>query len=183
MTVGQLDRWKVLEGMITDLRGKGIVVPSETMTELTSARTLIHVSKVDPSCVDINQKIDECLFGVESYVISKGQILFGPEYVEEWSKRLNQAEEENLGEGKDETELLPNIPRSSKWIRINPSTLPIDETKKFADELHLSSIVQNEGFLLVHGEDELLRALVKKIAAKYEKKQSDTDKPGILFSD
>jgi hypothetical protein len=181
--VGQLDRWKILEGMITDLRGKGTVVTSETMTELTSARTLINVSKADSNCVDVNQKIDECLFAVESYLMSKGQMLFGTEYVEEWSKRLNQAEEENLEEGKDETELLPNIPRGAKWIRINPSTLPIDETKKFADELHLSCIVQNEGFLLVHGEDELLRTLVKKIATKYEKKQNDTNKPGILFSD
>jgi len=182
MTVGQLERWKVLEGMIIDLRGKGIVVPSVTMTELTSAKTLIHVSKADLSCVEINQKIDECLFGVESYAMSKGQILFGTEYVEEWSRRLNQAEE-NLREGNSETELLPNIPRGEKWLRIDPSILPLDKTREFADELHLFCLFQNEGFLVVHGEDKLLRVLVKKIAAEYEKKQSDTDKPGILFSD
>ena len=181
MTVGQLDRWKVLEEIITDLRGKGIVVPSETMTELRSARTLINVLEADPNCVDINEKIDECLLGVESYVMSKGQMMFGMEYVEEWSKRLIQVEEENLKERKDDKKLLPNIPRGEKWIRINPSTLPIDETKKFAGELHLSCIDQNEGFLLVHGEDESLRALVKKIAAKYEEKQSDTNKPDNLF--
>lgn len=169
MTMGQLDRWKVLEEIITDLRRKGIVVPSGTMTELRSARTLINVLEADPNCADINQKIDECLLGVESYVMSKAQMMFGTEYIEEWSKRLNQ-EEENLEERKDEGKLLPNIPRGAKWIRINPSTLPTDETKKFAEELHLSCIDQNEGYLLVHGEDESLRALVRKIAAKYEEK-------------
>lgn len=166
---GQLGRWKVLEEIITDLRGKGIAVPVETMTELRSARTLIHVLEADPNCADINQKIDECLFCVESYVISKGQMMFGMEYVDELSKRLNQTGEEKFEERRGETDLLPNIPRGSKWIRINSSTLPIDESKKFADELHLSCISQNEDFLVVHGEDELLRAFVKKIAAKHEK--------------
>lgn len=166
--MGYLDAWKVVEEMIVDLRGKGILIPSETMTELQSAKTLIHVLDADTAQADVTQEIDKCLFNVESYIMSKGQMVFGPEYVEKWFTRLDQAKEAPE-ETKKEPKSLENIPRGAKWIRINPSTLSIDESKKFADELHLSCMVQNEGFLLVHGEDAQLRELVRKMAAKYEK--------------
>jgi hypothetical protein len=166
--MGHLDEWKVVEEMITVLRGKGIVIPSETMTELQSAKTLIHVLEADPSRADTGQEIDKCLFNVESYVASQGQIMFGIEYVNEWLTRLDQAKE-TFEEMKEEPKLLPNIPRGAKWIRISPSTHSIEDSKKLADELHLSCIVQNEGVLLVQGEDEQLRELVRKMAAKNEK--------------
>jgi hypothetical protein len=166
--MGYLDAWKVVEEMIVDLRGKGILIPSDTMTELQSAKTLVHVLEAGTGQADISQEIDKCLFNVESYIMSKGQMVFGPEYVEKWFIRLDQAKEASE-ETKKEPKWLPNIPRGAKWIRINPSTLSIEESKKFADELHLSCIVQSEGFLLVHGEDAQLRELIRKMAAKYEK--------------
>lgn len=169
--MGYLDAWKIVEEMIVDLRGKGILIPSDTMTELQSAKTLVHVLEADTGQADISQEIDKCFFNVESYIMSKGQMVFGPEYVEKWFTRLDQAKEAPE-ETKEELKLLPNIPRGAKWIRINPSTLSVDESKKFADELHLSCIVQNEGFLLVHGEDAQLRELVRKMAAKFEKSQT-----------
>jgi hypothetical protein len=177
--MGYLDAWKVAEEMIIDLRRKGTLIPSDTMTELQSAKTLIHILEADTSQADVTQEIDKCLFNVESYIMSKGQIVFGPEYVEKWLTRLDKAKEAS-GETKKESNLLPNIPRGAKWIRINPSALSIEESKKFADELHLSCLVQNEGFLLVHGEDEQLRELVKKMAAKYEKSKVH-EQVNILF--
>jgi hypothetical protein len=166
--MGYLDAWKVAEEMIIDLRRKGILIPPDTMTELQSAKTLIHVLEAATAQADVTQEIDKCLFNVESYIMSKGQMVFGPEYVEKWFTRLDQAKEAPE-ETRKEPNLLPDIPRGTKWIRINPSTLSIDESKRSADELHLSCIVQNEGFLLVHGEDAQLRAFVKKMAGKYEK--------------
>lgn len=178
--MGRLDVWKVAEELITDLRRKGIIIPSETMTELRSAKTLIHVLEADPSQIDIGLEIDKCLFSVESYIMSEGQA-FGAEYVEKWSERLHEAmgAVEEAHAQKEEPKLLPNIPRGAKWIRINSSTLSVDELRKFADELHLSCIVQNEGFVLVHGEDKMMRELVKEIAAKYEK--SKWHEPNIPF--
>jgi hypothetical protein len=169
--VGHLDAWKVVEEMIVDLKGKGIPIPSETMTELQSAKTLVHVLEAGTGQADLNQEIDKCLFNVVSYIMSKGQMVFGTEYVEKWFTRLDQAKGA-LEETKEKLKLLPNVPRGARWIRIDPSTLSIDESKKFADELHLSCTVQNEGFLLVHGEDAQLRAFVRKMTAKHEKSQA-----------
>jgi len=168
--MGYLDAWKVVEEMIVDLKGKGILIPSDTMTELQSAKTLLHVSEAGTGEANISQEIDKCFFNVECYIMSKGQMVFGPEYVEKWLVRLDQAKKAPE-EAKEESKLLPNIPRGEKWIRINPSTVSVDESRKFADELHLSYIVQHEGFLLVQGEDTQLRELVRKMAANSAKGQ------------
>jgi hypothetical protein len=180
--MGYLDTWKAIEEMITDFRAKGIIIPSETMTELRSAKTLIHVLEADPGRADISQEIDKCLFNVESYSMSKGQMMFGMEYVDKWFTRLDQARE-TVEEPKEEPKLLSSIPRGDKWIRVNPSTQSIEESKKFADELHLSCIVQNEGFLLVHGEDKQLKGFLRKIAEKNArgKKPSGTGKSNVPF--
>jgi hypothetical protein len=175
--MGHLDAWKVTEEMITDLRRKGIVVPSETMTELRSAKTLIHVLEADPSQADIGQEIDKCLFSVECYFMSKGQA-FGAEYIQKWSARLDEARGA-LGEAKEESKALPDIPRGTKWIRISSSALSIDESKKFADELRLTCVAQNEGFVLVHGEDKQLRELVKRMAGKYERSEWHEQMEGV----
>jgi hypothetical protein len=168
--MGRLDAWKVTEELITDLRRKGTIIPNETMTELRSAKTLIHVLEVDPSQTDVGLEIDKCLFNVESYVMSEGQA-FGAEYVEKWSARLSEAlgALEEVHAQEEEPKLLPNIPRGAKWIRISSSALSMDELRKLADDLHLSCMVQNEDVMLVHGEDKMMRELVKGIAAKYEK--------------
>jgi hypothetical protein len=167
--VGYLDAWKIVEKMIVGLKGKGILIPSDTMAELQSAKTLIHISRAGTDQADIGLEIDKCFFNVESFIMSKGQMAFGLEYVEEWFTRLDQSKKAPE-ETKEEPSLLPNIPRGTKWIRINPSTLSVDESKKFIDELHLSCIVQNEGFLLVHGEDARLRELLRKMTANNAKR-------------
>jgi len=171
--MGYLGAWKVIEEMIIDLREKGILIPTETMTELQSAKTLVHVLEADSSKTDVTEQIDKCIFSLESYIMSKAEMVFGPEYVENWFVKLDQAKE-CPEEPKKETKSVPNIPhglpRGTKWIRISPSTLPIDESKKIADALHLDCTVQDEGFLLVQGEDVQLRELVRMMAAKYEKR-------------
>jgi hypothetical protein len=162
--MGHLEVWKVIEEMITDLRRKGIVVPLEAVTELRCAKTLIHVLEADPNQTDISQEIDKCLFGLECNMMSKGQVL-GAEYLEKWTERFEKAKG-TLGETKGESTLLWDIPRCSKWVRINSSALSFEETSKFADELHLTCIPQDEGVMLVQGEDEQLRELVKRMAGK-----------------
>jgi hypothetical protein len=163
-----LAAWKVLEEMITDFRRRGIGVPTEIMSDLRSAKTLINVLKADPSRVDTSQKVDEYLLNVESYLVSEGQKMFGSGYVEEWLKRLDEASKKMLEKEEEETKFIPGVPREHKWIRVKPSTeLPIEKLKKLAEESHLSCNVQNDGCLLVYGEDGRIREFIKKMATKY----------------
>ena len=160
--------WKVLEEMITDFRKRGIVIPAEIMSDLRSAKTLINVLRADPSRVDTRQKVDEYLLNVESYLVSEGQKIFGTEYVEEWLKRLDEASKKILEKEEEKTKFLPGVPREHKWIRVKPSTeLPAEKLKTLAEESHLSYNVQNDGCLLVYGEDKRIKEFVKKMATEY----------------
>jgi len=170
--MGHPETWKVLEETIADFRRKGLVVPTDIMSELTSAKTMIQVLKADPNCAGVEQKIEEYLMNVESYVISKGQMMFGIEYVDKWSKKLDEASKRTSEEVEEKIRPVPHFPRDEKWMRIKPSSqLPIDELKSLADKLCLSCDVQ-EDFLLVHGKDEPLKEFVKEIAARLETKTS-----------
>ena len=163
-----LAAWKVLEEMITDFRKKRVVVPAEIVSDLKSAKTLINVLKADPSRVDTSQKIDEYLLNVESYLVSEGQKMFGTEYVEEWLKRLDEASRKILEKEEEETKFIPSVSREHKWILVKPSTeLPAEKLKTLAEESHLSYNVQNDGYLLVYGEDSHIKEFIKKMATKH----------------
>jgi len=165
--MGYLSTWKVLEEMIIDFRKKGIVVQAEIMSDLRSAKTLINVLKADPTRVDTSQKIEEYLLNVESHLISEGQKMFGTEYVEEWLKRLDKASRKVLEEQEEKATFISGLPRGQKWIRVKPSVeMPLERLKVLAEESSLSYDVQNDGCLLVYGEDERIKEFVKKMATK-----------------
>lgn len=169
--MGYLDAWKILDEMIADFREKGGIVPPETMVELKSAKTLISILEADSDCVGIRERIEKCLFNAESYIMSKGQMMLGIEYVDKWSNRLNQASKKPADEGKgaqiaDNRQNLPSgLPRGPNWVRI--SLLPelqIDKLRELADESQVSCILQDNDGLLVYGEKDQLKGFIKKVA-------------------
>ena len=166
--MGYLAVWKVLEEMISDLRKRGKTIPSGVMNNLKSANTLIKILRADPSCRETCQKIEEYLGSVESYLVSEGQ-MFGTEYVNQWLKRLEDANRKIPEE--EETRFVSGLPRQQKWIRVKPSTdLPLEKLRLVAEKLELSCEAKNDGYLLVCGEDERIKEFVKKMARKYRLK-------------
>jgi hypothetical protein len=163
--------WKVLERMVTDFRKKGLTVSTEIMSDLKNAKTLMKILEVDPGYGENVQKIEQYLENVESYLISEGQKKFGPEYVDESLERLDKARREVDVEEEEETRFIPGVPRQQKWILVKPSAdLPLEKLTATADQMSLSYKTQNDGSLLVHGEDETLKDFVKKMASKYGSK-------------
>lgn len=172
LCMGYLSAWKVLEEMIADFKKKGAFIPPEVINELKSAKTLINVLKADSSCIETRQRIEEHLLNVESYLSNEGQKKFGVSYVEEWLKRLDEASEK-MPEEETEKELrfIPGVPREQKWIRVMPSEeLPIEKLTALAKESALSYNVQNDGCLLVYGEDERIKEFVRKMTVAREVK-------------
>jgi hypothetical protein len=166
--MGYLAAWKVLDEMVADFRKRGLVVRAEIMRDLRSAKTLINVLKADPSRVDTSQKVNEYLLSVESCLVSEGEKMFGTGYVEEWLKRLDEAGKKTLEKDEEKAKFAPGIPREHKWIRVKPSTeLSLEKLKMLAEESHLSYDVQNDGCLLVYGEDRRIKEFIKKMATKY----------------
>jgi hypothetical protein len=169
--MGYLAAWSVLEEMIIDFRKRGMVAPARIMSDLKSAKTLINVLKADPSHADTNEKIVEYLLSVESYLVSEGQKTFGNEYVDKWLRRLDEASKKTLENEEEETTFVHGIPREHKWVRVKPSTeLPTEKLKTLAKESHLSFNVQDDGCLVVYGEDSHIKEFIKKMATKYGSK-------------
>ena len=163
--MGYSSAWQVLENMIADFRKRGINVPEEVMTNLKSAKTMIKILKADAHSGETLQKIEEYLANVEYYLVSEGQKTLGEEYLNEWLKRLEEANRRIDEE--EEPRFVAGLPRKEKWIRIKPSAeLTVEKLKKSAEELGLSYNMQNDGYLLVHGADDCIKEFVKKIAAK-----------------
>ena len=160
--------WKVLEEMIADFRKRAIAIPAEVMSDLKSARTMITILKADTSRGETIQKIDEHLSSVESYLVSGGQKMLGTEYVDKWLRRLDEASRETLEEEEEEKRFIPGLPREQKWIRVKPTDeLSLEKLKLLAGKSKLSYKPQNDGYLLVYGEGDCIKAFVKKMATKY----------------
>jgi len=166
--MGYLAAWKVLEEMITDFRRREVTIPADVISNLRSAKTLINVLKADPNCMNTVQKVEEYLFCVESYLVSEGEKRFGKGYVEEWLGRLDEARRKVFDEEEGETRFVTGIPREQKWIRVKPSDkLPLKKIKTLAEESNLTCNLQNDGYLLVYGEEERIKDFIKKMATKH----------------
>ncbi|MBC7130884.1 DUF2096 family protein, partial [Candidatus Bathyarchaeota archaeon] len=112
--------WKVLDKMIADFRKRGIEVPAEIVSDLRHAKTFINILRADPSNSEANQRIEEYLRNVESYLISEAIEKLGKEYTDTWLKRIEEAEKVPF-DYNEEYRFVPNLPRDKKWVRIKIS--------------------------------------------------------------
>ncbi|MGB9740789.1 MAG: DUF2096 family protein [Candidatus Bathyarchaeia archaeon] len=166
--MGYLSTWKVLEEIVAEFRKKGVSIPPDIMNDLKYAKTLINILKADPTCTETNQKIEELLLKVESYLVSEGQKNFSADHLETWLKRLDEAAARPQEEEKEEeARFISGLPREHKWVRVKPiADLPIERLKRLAKESNLSCEMQGDGYLLVYGEEERIKDFIKKIAVK-----------------
>ena len=165
--MGYLDIWKTLEGMIASLRGKGKEIPTEVMSDLKAARTLIRIFKADGDREEVVQKIEEYLNKLESYVVFEEEKESGTEHVDDMLKRLVEARKTSEPDEK-EAHFVFDIPRDEKWIRVRPTAeLTIEKLRTLAGESEVKNKLQNDGSLLVYGKNDRIGAFIKKMATKY----------------
>ncbi|OGD44946.1 hypothetical protein A3K79_06225 [Candidatus Bathyarchaeota archaeon RBG_13_46_16b] len=167
--MGYLDTWKVLEGIMAEFREKSMIVPSEVMEDLKSARTTIRMIKSGANNEEVIQKLAQYLINVESYLVSEGEKTFSAKHVDEWLKRLGEASRKIDEEGEEETRFVPGIPREQKWIRVKPSAeLPVDKLRALIADSTLYYKTQPDDSLLVYGKHDQIKTFVEKMTAKYK---------------
>jgi hypothetical protein len=67
----------------------------------------------------------------------------------------------------EESRFISGLPRDQKWIRVEPLvSLPLEKLKQLAKETNLSTSVQKDGRLLVHGKAEDIKEFVKKMTGE-----------------
>jgi hypothetical protein len=160
-----LASWKLLEDMMLELKKSGVTIPSKVVEDLRSAKSMIQLTKTEGSHGDMLQKAEEYLANVEAYVVTEGQQVFGSDKVDEWLRRLEEANAEVC---EDETvcdKFVTGVPRNEKWVRVEPrGDLTAAKVQKLAAEHGMQVKAQADGRLVVYGSTENLKAFLKALS-------------------
>jgi len=163
--------WKVLEGLLIELRIKGVTVPPEVLTDLKSAKLMIKISEQEGSIGESSQKVEEYLGTVESYLINEGEKTLSPEIIDQWLVRLEEAKAETCEEQIEKNIFITGVPRDQKWVRVEPvENLPTERILQMAKESNLSVNPQKDGRLVVYGQPQYIKEFLKKMTAEANKK-------------
>ncbi len=174
--MGYIAKWKVLEDMMIALRRKGIEVPPTVVNDLRSAKLLISIVNAEDSKGDASMKLEETFGSVESYLVSEAQNVLSDAAVDDWLRRLDEASIITC-EVKPATEdkFITSVPRDQKWIRIEPiPNLPAEKLTLIAKENSLSVKQQKDGRLVVYGQQESIKAFLKKMSEEAQPKSKVT---------
>jgi len=169
--VPYMEVWKVLEDLIEEFRKHGETIPPEIMEDLRSAKSLINVTRADPSHSQDAIQIEVYLESIESYLISKAQEKFGKEFADRWMNKIREARTmtpEEGAVGSTVSRFLSGMPRDATWIRVKISEdIPRAAVEAIAKESGLSSKMQENDYLLVYGAEEKVTSFVKKLTEKF----------------
>lgn len=163
--------WKILEDMMLELRKKGVNIPPSIIEDFRSAKLMINLTCMEAGKGEAVQKAEEYLANVEVYLVTEAQKTLGSETVDQWLRRLEEANVETCEETKEENKFVMGVPRDQKWIRVEPiSNLPTERIQQIAKEQNLSVNPQNDGRLVVYGKPEDIKEFLKKMTAEAVKK-------------
>jgi hypothetical protein len=162
------EKWKKLADLLTKLQERGEKVPAEVTNDLRSANTMIQVLKADPTHTENISRIDTYLRSVESYAIFTAEKL-GTITVEEWlkklkdTKRVKKKEERTTG-----SRFSSGVPRDKSWIRIKIlDETPLEDVKNLLSKSKLSYKIQENGYILVYGDEKNVKSFVKRMAEQF----------------
>ena len=164
------EKWKILADFLTELKKRKKIISVEIMNDLRSAKTVIQVLKVDPTCIDTRSRIENFLRNIESYAISTGEGI-DKSIAKEWLRKLKNKKMETSEEKTDEkTTFIPGIPRNENWVRIKIfEDISPENLKKIAKENNLSYKTQENGYVIVHGDPKNIRKLIKTVTEQFAK--------------
>lgn len=163
--------WKVLADLVTELRKRGEKVPAHVIENFRAAKTMIELLNMveDPS--ESVAKIEEYLGSVEAYLISTAQGKLGDEYAEAWMRRMAEIRRGASQETpKAPRRFVPGLPRDRHWVRLKVSEdIPREKVERLAGEMNLQVTLQEDGYMLVSGDEREIKDFVKKMAHAFRK--------------
>jgi hypothetical protein len=167
--LGYDEVWKVLDNLITEFRKRSKAIPSQVMEDLRAAKTLIQIFKADPKKVENVPSIEAYLGNVESHLMFEAQKEFGQTFAEEWMKKIQKARESKAEEKPTfSSKFVAGLPRGQKWVRVQITDATSEkDIRKLAEETGLSCRLQDDGYMLVYGEDERLKLFLRKSSEKF----------------
>lgn len=176
--MGHMAIWKTLEDMAIELRKKGVNVSPSIIADLRSAKSMILLSENEEgSRGEAMAKVEEILGSIEANLVTSAQNALGSDVVDAWLRRLETASCDtcNIAVSPEESQaenekFITGVPRDQKWIRVEPTeSLPVARIEQIAKEQNLTIKPEN-GKLIVYGQPDNIKVLVKKMALEVAKK-------------
>lgn len=161
------DKWKTLADLLIEIQKMEEKIPSTVMNDLRSAKTIIQVLKRDPTHMESLARAEVYLKNVEAYAISVAE-KNSPEMVQDWLKRINQPETKDHKKTKNNG-LIPKTSKDKKWMRIKQTDeLSLETVQKLSKNYVVSIKVEENGDILVFGDEKDLKRLVKDMTKHFE---------------
>jgi hypothetical protein len=156
--------------MMLELKKSGATIPTKVVEDLRAAKSMIHLSYTEGSHGDALQKVEEYLANVEAYVVTEGQKTFGSMKVNDWLKHLQEANAKTCEQLIAGDKFVTGVPRDQKWIRIEPTNdFSVEYIEQMAKDQPLQIKKQVDGKLIIYGQPEDLKILLKKMAMQGSK--------------
>lgn len=86
--------WKILEDLMITLKRKNIEIPAKVVEDLRAAKSTIQLTCMEGSRGEAMQKAEEYSANVEAFLINEAEKIMEPQVVNDWLKRLEQANTE-----------------------------------------------------------------------------------------
>ncbi len=166
--------WRTLADLARVMQERGERIPREVMRDLKSAKTLITIFRMDPSQGQIASRIETYLDNVEMRLIYAAETKFGKELAERWIKKLSEARTKSLKPKPiSVSKFIPALLRDKRWVRIRiTEDIRRDRVESIAAGLGLSFKMQEDGYLLVYGEEKGIKKFIKGVANEIKRESS-----------
>ncbi len=163
--------WKLLEDMLITIKKRGVAIPANVMEDLRAAKSMIKLSCMENSGGEAIQKAEEYTANVEAYLVTEAQKIFGEEIVDQWLRRLEEANAEICEEKtEEENKFVTGVPRDQKWVRVEPiKNLSTERIQQIAKEQNLQVDQQKDGRLVVYGQPDGIKEFLKKMTTEAAK--------------
>jgi hypothetical protein len=164
--------WKVFEELITELKKKGINITDQTMKKLRGSRATINIYAADPSYQQTSADLMTQLTELEMELMTLAEQEIGYEFANDWLEKIDAARKAEPSTPALYKGFPQGVPRSDYWIRFTVGdTIPLDELQKMAAEYKLSIKEESSDQVLVHGEKNKVKQLVKTMTEKQREKR------------
>jgi len=174
--MGYTARWKILEQLMLDMRKKGVSLPPSLIKDLRNAKLMQKIWESSEAKGETSMEVDEYFGNVESILLTEAQKTLGFEYADGWLRRIDEANMEceackSSSEKEKSDKFISGVPRDQKWVRVEPDKkLTPEKITEVAVNSNLAIVKQENGRLVVYGQQANIQVFLKKMTSEATKK-------------
>jgi len=166
MAYNYLSAAKILDELLLALMEQGQTIPAHAAEDLKTGRSLAGIllrQHDDEAAV----KAQAILERVEMNLLSLAESAFGRESAEDWQTKIAEAYRQEAPASAPASKFVTGVPKGTHWVRVEAS-YPTDAGVA-PEAFGLTSIVQEDGYLLIYGRKEDVSAFLAEIRQRIRK--------------